>query len=300
MESQGTSIFKTQTFNSQQLTQIEADQEEAKRQAQYVENRTAKLEIEHSRTYIGYKLLWVMGLFMEGKKFPQGSLSSFKWRCYIYDIVRFLTNEKFLAYFLTFDPLCFFSILEKLFLEQEPYEYLKSQTEFITQYSEQVIGLEPCLHHEEIIIFMDEQVTKMLEADRAQNDGELSSGGEALANAFMFFVTSVSRKGKIFITEELCLRTISEQILFHKKLLKLDKEELKRLIPETQSTRKIKDRTYNTYTYLVKKNEKDILGLVKRHQNNLSPETVQRLVDESASAPLFKLRVLLQQLQGNF
>ena len=233
MESQGTSIFKTQTFNSQQLTQIEADQEEAKRQAQYVENRTAKLEIEHSRTYIGYKLLWVMGLFMEGKKFPQGSLSSFKWRCYIYDIVRFLTNEKFLAYFLTFDPLCFFSILEKLFLEQEPYEYLKSQTEFITQYSEQVIGLEPCLHHEEIIIFMDEQVTKMLEADRAQNDGELSSGGEAMANAFMFFVTSVSRKGKIFITEELCLRTISEQILFHKKLLKLDKEELKRLIPET-------------------------------------------------------------------
>ena len=109
----------------------------------------------------------------------------------------------------------------------------------------------------------------------------------------MFFVTSVSKKVKIFITEELCLRTISEQILFHKKLLKLDKEELKRLIPETQSTRKIKDRTYNTYTYLVKKNEREILGLVKRHQNNLDAETVQRLVDESESAPLFKLRVLL-------
>ena len=54
------------------------------------------------------------------------------------------------------------------------------------------------------------------------------------------------------------MRTVSEQILFHKKLLKLDKEELKRLIPETQSTRKIKDRTYNTYTYLIKKNEREI------------------------------------------
>jgi len=64
----------------------------------------------------------------------------------------------------------------------------------------------------------------MLEADRENNDGELSCNGEALANAFMFFVTSVSKKHKIFITEELCLRTISEQILFHKKLLKLDKE----------------------------------------------------------------------------
>ena len=83
----------------------------------------------------------------------------------------------------------------------------------------------------------------------------------------MFFVTSISKKSKLFISEELCLRVISEQILFHKKLLKLDKQELKQLIPETQSTRKIKDRTYNTYAYLVKKNEIEILGLVQRHQN---------------------------------
>ena len=110
----------------------------------------------------------------------------------------------------------------------------------------------------------------------------------------MFFITQVSKKFKVHISEELCLRILSEQILFHKKLLKLDKEELKRLIPETQSTRKIKDRTYNTYTYLVKKNEREILNLVKRHQNNISAENIQRLVEESGSAPLFKLRVLLQ------
>ena len=232
---------------------------------------------------------------MEGKKFPSGSLSSFKWRCYIYDIVRFLTNEKFLSYFLEFDPFSFFNILQKLFLEQEPYEYMRTQQEFIMLQREKVIGLEPCMSHEELIIFMDDQVQLLLKADRdLSDDGELTSKGEALGNAFMFFVTSVSKKSKIFITEELCLRTISEQILFHKKLLKLDKEELKRLIPETQSTRKIKDRTYNTYTYLVKKNEHLILGLVKRHQNNLSAEVVERLVEESASAPLFKLRVLLK------
>ena len=40
--------------------------------------------------------------------------------------------------------------------------------------------------------------------------------------------------------------------------------------------------------------------LVKRIQNSLSAETLKRLVEESESAPLFKLRVLLQQLQGNF
>ena len=231
---------------------------------------------------------------MEGKKFPTGSLSSFKWRCFIYDIVRFLTNEKFLAFFVDFDPHGFFNVLQKLFLEQEPYEFIRSQYDFIMEYSEVVIGLAPCMNHEEIIIFMDSQITKNLQDDRSKNNGELSAKGESLANAFMFFITNISKKSKIFIDDEICLRVVSEQILFHKKLLKIDKEELKRLIPDTQSTRKIKDRTYNTYTYLVKKNEREILGLVRRHK--MSPETIQRLVEESESAPLFKLRVLLQQL----
>ena len=35
-----------------------------------MQNREKKLEIEHSKTYIGYKLLWVINLFIEGKKFP--------------------------------------------------------------------------------------------------------------------------------------------------------------------------------------------------------------------------------------
>ena len=97
------------------------------KKASFLENRRMKLEIEHSRTYIGYKLLWVTSLFIEGKRFPSGSLSSFKWRCYIYDIVRFLTNEKFLSFFLDFDPISFLHVVKKLFLEQEPYEYIRSQ-----------------------------------------------------------------------------------------------------------------------------------------------------------------------------
>ena len=168
MESQGTSIFETQTFN-RQLTKDSGDgqdQEEIKRQESFMENRRIKLEIEHSRTYIGYKLLWVISLFMEGKKFPTGSLSSFKWRCFIYDIVRFLTNEKFLAFFIDFDPHSFFNVIQKLFLEQEPYEFIRTQCDFIMQYSDEVIGLAPCMNHEEIIIFLDTQIAAVLEKDR--------------------------------------------------------------------------------------------------------------------------------------
>ena len=159
MESQGTSIFETQNFNRQlsQLSQANLEDAEAvKKQENYVENRRIKLDIEHSRTYIAYKLLWVISLFIEGKKFPSGSLSSFKWRCYVYDIVRFLTDERCLIFFLDFDPYSFFKILKKLFLEQEPYEYIKSQDMFIKQYKDQVIGLEPCMNFEEIITFLDE------------------------------------------------------------------------------------------------------------------------------------------------
>ena len=136
----------------------------------------------------------------------------------------------------------------------------------------------------------------MLKQDKESNEGEMTVKGEALSNAFMFFVTQVSRRNKVVLSEELCLRIISEQIAFHKKLLKLPKEELKQMIPQTESTRKIKDRPYNIYTYLVKKNENQIISLLQRHQNNISPEVIQRLYDESETAPLFKLQVLLLQL----
>ena len=65
--------------------------------------RQAKLEVEHSKTYIGYKLMWIIRLFLEGKKFPSGTMSSFKWRMYVFDIVRFITTPQFLKWLLRFD-----------------------------------------------------------------------------------------------------------------------------------------------------------------------------------------------------
>ena len=83
--------------------------------------RQVKLDVEHSKTYIGYKLMWVMRLFLQGKKFPTGTLSSFKWRMYVFDIVRFITNPHFLKWFLKFDPKVFFKLIQPLFLENEPF-----------------------------------------------------------------------------------------------------------------------------------------------------------------------------------
>lgn len=82
--------------------------QEEERQAMFRRSRLLKLEIERSSTYIGYKLLWVIRLFLEGKKFPSGSLSSDRWRYYVYDVVRFCTNSKFMQWFLEFDAEAFF------------------------------------------------------------------------------------------------------------------------------------------------------------------------------------------------
>ena len=42
-------------------------------------DQSLKYEFEKSYCYIGYKLLWVMKLFLEGRQIPYGSLSTEKW-----------------------------------------------------------------------------------------------------------------------------------------------------------------------------------------------------------------------------
>lgn len=172
-----------------------------------------------------------------------------------------------MGYFLEFDPHSFFMVVRRLFLDEAPYEYIKSQANFIEMYRDTVAGLEePCMNHAEIIECLDTNVRRLISADiEASAQKKLSEKGEALKNSFIFFVAAVSRKVNVTISEELCVRTVSELILFHRKLLDLPKEQLKSLIPDTQEARKSKDRTYNIYLYLIKKNELKILGLLRRY-----------------------------------
>lgn len=137
--------------------------------------------------------------------------------------MRFLTNEQFLTFFFEFDAFIFFDIILKLFVEQEPYEFIRTQDDFIKEHRDKIVGLEPCKNHEELVHFLEAQVEIYLKKDREDNEGELTAKGEGLANAFMFFITRVSKKQKVQLAEKLCLDTISAQILFHKRLLTLDK-----------------------------------------------------------------------------
>ena len=52
--------------------------------------------VEKSQIYLGYKLFWVIRLYLNGKKFPQGNIKESKWRAYIHDIIQFLSNTEIL------------------------------------------------------------------------------------------------------------------------------------------------------------------------------------------------------------
>lgn len=50
------------------------------------------------------------------------------------------------------------------------------------------------MNHEEIIQALDLQVQKKLQVEFDLNDGKITAKGEELSNAFMFFITYISRK----------------------------------------------------------------------------------------------------------
>lgn len=60
--------------------------------------------VEKSSLYLGYKLLWVLQLFINGKKFPSGHIPESKWRAYVHDIVSFLSSPQIMRDLMLIDP----------------------------------------------------------------------------------------------------------------------------------------------------------------------------------------------------
>lgn len=78
--------------------------------------------------------------------------------------------------------------MKTLFLEQEPYEYIQSQTGFIEMYKDSIQGLDSCMTHTQIVDALQQQVQQYIADDRSTNNGYLSQKGECALNSFIFFV----------------------------------------------------------------------------------------------------------------
>tara|TARA_B110000285_G_C15090668_1_gene598892 strand:+ start:859 stop:1296 length:438 start_codon:yes stop_codon:yes gene_type:complete len=82
-----------------------------------------KYQIEKSKCYIGYKLLWIMKMYLEGRSFPYGSLQHEKFEQYSIQISKLVMNNQFIKEFLEFDSKCFFESIQKLFYGQ-PFNFV--------------------------------------------------------------------------------------------------------------------------------------------------------------------------------
>ena len=77
----------------------------------FIVDSKKKYEIEKSKSYIGYKLLWIMRMYLEGRQFPYGSLQHSQWELYVSQIATKLGEEQFIREFLDFDSKTFFEVV---------------------------------------------------------------------------------------------------------------------------------------------------------------------------------------------
>jgi hypothetical protein len=91
-----------------------------------------KYEIEKSYCYIGYKLLWIIKMYLDGRQFPYGSsLTQEQWKRNTLRIAEYIVNKEFITDMLEFDAGCFLEVIQKLFYG-EPYWFIdrvKTQSE---------------------------------------------------------------------------------------------------------------------------------------------------------------------------
>jgi hypothetical protein len=55
----------------------------------------------------------------------------------------------------------------------------------------------------------------------------------------------------------------------------------------------VKDKSSNIYTYLIKKNEKDVISVLARFSNEFESNEIEEMLNNAQSAPLFKLKIFL-------
>ena len=81
--------------------------------------------LDRSHLYLGYKLFWLIRMYLNGRKFPHGHLKESKWRAYTHDIVQFLSNSEIMGDLANLDAEILFQIISVLYLRtSKPFSLL--------------------------------------------------------------------------------------------------------------------------------------------------------------------------------
>lgn len=143
-----------------------------------------RLKIEKSAVYMGYKILWIIRLFLNGKKFPYGNLPKAQWKAYVHEIIDCVTQEEIMIDLLYIDAEAYFQIISICYYKGVVFDFLKEgklqQEKMIKVQQEQVENamisndlyedLMPFLSHNQILERFDQVCQTKAEMDHKVPD----------------------------------------------------------------------------------------------------------------------------------
>lgn len=98
--------------------------EELKEISQHPQDSAERLRVEKSQFYLGYKILWVIRLFLNGKKFPQGNIPTQQWRRQVHEIVDCITSKNVMLDLLCIDAEAYFQLISILFYRGKVFDFI--------------------------------------------------------------------------------------------------------------------------------------------------------------------------------
>ena len=163
-----------------------------------------RLRAEKSQVYLGYKVLWVIRLFLNGKRFPYGNIPEKRWRKYVNEIVDCISQKNIMLDLLYIDAEAYFQIISILFYKGKVFEFVKedkARANQVIEANKQVIGnallsnelyedkMTPHLSHNQIL----ERFDKVCQSKH--ENGYIVPDDIRLQ--YLFFVANVASKSNI-------------------------------------------------------------------------------------------------------
>ena len=88
-----------------------------------------RLRAEKSQIYLGYKILWVVRLILNGKRYPTGHVEESLWRKQVHEIIECITKKAIMLDLLYIDAEAYFQIMSILFYKGKVFEFIKERKE---------------------------------------------------------------------------------------------------------------------------------------------------------------------------
>lgn len=239
-EDQGPAIALRQLRDFyQQVKQKEVDKNDASpfympytvKEIMELDNMPANMSkrelIEHSSSYLGYKLLWAIRLFLLGKKFPKGTFEMNVWNAITHDVCELITQEDFIATLVAIDAEAYFQTISIVFNNpSKQYSFLKEGRINTSDPSGMVMSNRDSINHSTVLERLHEYSMQLEDKNQVRLE-------------YLFFVASIAKDVELHQDKDF-FYTVTLELLNHSlEFLTYNKLQLNRQMTGKQLYRKL-------------------------------------------------------------